>query len=67
MYILHVREGPLIRALFAIRTTFGFGLTHPPTLQFAHRREINAHAFNILKSYGDHQTYKDKRPFCGGA
>ena len=28
---LMLREGPLICAFFAIRTTFGFGLTHPPT------------------------------------
>ncbi len=32
-----VREGPLICALLTIRTTFGFGLNHPPILQFEHR------------------------------
>ncbi len=29
-----------------MRTTFGFILTHPPTIQFEHRGQINAH---ILK------------------
>ena len=52
-YIL-LREGPLICALFKIRTMFGFNLTHPPTLQFEQRRLINAHAFQhncISKGY----------------
>ena len=38
-----LRERPLFCALFTIRTMFGLILTHPPTIQFEHRGQINAH------------------------
>ena len=38
-----IRERPLFCALFTIRTTFGFILTHPPTVQFEHTGQLNAH------------------------
>ncbi len=49
-----VRERPLFCALFTIQTMFEFILTHPPTIQFEHRGQINVHTlkdtlvFNIL-------------------
>ncbi len=38
-----IRERPLFCALFTIRTTFGLILIDPPTVQFEHRGQLNAH------------------------
>ena len=46
-----LREGPLICALFKIRTMFGFNLTHPPTLQFEQPpTHLNSNIVRISKS-----------------